>query len=38
MVHQWLHAQPKTSYHDGIKQLVGRWEKCVKKQGDYIEK
>jgi hypothetical protein len=25
-VHQWLRAQPKTFYYDGIKQLVGRWE------------
>jgi histone-lysine N-methyltransferase SETMAR len=37
-VHQWLRAQPKTFYYDGIKQLVGRWEKCVEKQGDYVEK
>jgi histone-lysine N-methyltransferase SETMAR len=28
-VHQWLHAQPKTLYYDGIKKLVGCWEKCV---------
>jgi histone-lysine N-methyltransferase SETMAR len=37
-VHQRLRAQPKTFYYDGIKQLVGRWEKCVKKQDDYVEK
>jgi hypothetical protein len=37
-VHQWLRAQPKTFYYDGIKQLVGSWEKCVEKQGDYVEK
>jgi histone-lysine N-methyltransferase SETMAR len=37
-VHQWLRAQPKTFHYDCIKQLVGRWEKCVEKQGDYIEK
>jgi len=37
-VHQWLHAQPKTFFADGIKKLVGRWEKCITKQGDYIEK
>jgi histone-lysine N-methyltransferase SETMAR len=29
MVHQWLCAQPKTVYYDGIIQLVGHWEKCV---------
>jgi len=38
VVHQWLRAQPKTFFADGIKKLVGRWEKCIKKQGDYIEK
>jgi histone-lysine N-methyltransferase SETMAR len=32
-VQQWLHAQPKTFYYDGIKKLIGRWEKCVEKQG-----
>ena len=37
-VHQWLRAQPKTFFSDGIKKLVGRWEKCIAKQGDYIEK
>ena len=36
-VHQWLRAQPKTFFADGIKMLVGRWEKCIEKQGDYIE-
>jgi hypothetical protein len=37
-VHQWLRAQPKTFFADGIKKLVGRWEKCIAKQGDYMEK
>ena len=37
-VHQWLRAQPKTFFSDGIKKLVGRWEKCITKQGDYVEK
>jgi hypothetical protein len=37
-VHQWLLAQPKTFFSDGIKKLVGRWEKCMAKQGDYLEK
>jgi len=38
-VYQWLCAQPKTFFADGIKMLVGRWEKCIaKQQGDYIEK
>ena len=37
-VRQWLRTQPKTFFADGIKKLVGRWEKCITKQGDYIEK
>jgi len=37
-VHQWLCAQPKTFFVDGTKKLVGCWEKCITKQGDYIEK
>ena len=37
-VHQWLRAQRKTFFADGIKKLVGRWEKCIAKQDDYIEK
>ena len=37
-VHQWLRTQPKTFFSDGIKKLVGCWEKCITKQGDYIEK
>jgi hypothetical protein len=37
-VHQWLRAQPKPFYYDGIKQLVGRWEKYVERFGDYVEK
>jgi len=37
-VHQRLRAQPKTYFADGIKKLVGRWEKCIAKLGDYIEK
>ena len=37
-VHQWLRTQLKTFFADGIKKLVGLWEKCIAKQGDYIEK
>jgi hypothetical protein len=37
-VGQWLHAEPKAVYYGGIKKLVGHWEKCVEKQGDFIEK
>jgi hypothetical protein len=37
-VHQWLRAQPNTFFAGGIKKLVRRWEKCIAKQGDCIEK
>jgi len=37
-VHQWLRTQAKTFFADGIKKLVGRWEKFIAKQGDYKEK
>jgi len=37
-MHQWLRAQPKTFFSNGIKKFVRRWEKCIAKQGDYIEK
>jgi len=37
-VHQWLYTQPKTFFADDIKKFVGCWEKCIAKQGDYIEK
>jgi hypothetical protein len=29
-VHQWLRAQQKTFYYDGIKKLVGCWENELK--------
>jgi len=32
-VHQWLRTQPKTFFADGIKKLVGRWEKMNRKAG-----
>jgi len=32
-VHQWLRAQPKTFFADGIKKLVGRWGKMHRKAG-----
>jgi hypothetical protein len=37
-MHQWLRAQPKIFYYDGIKKSVGCWQKCVEKQNDYVEK
>ena len=37
-VRQWLRAQPKKLFADGVKKFVGRWEKCITKQGDCIKK
>jgi hypothetical protein len=34
----WLKATPKNFFLEGICKLVGRWTKCVAKQGDYVEK
>jgi hypothetical protein len=37
-VHIWLRDQPKTLFVEGIRNLVGRWTKCIEKEGDYVEK
>jgi histone-lysine N-methyltransferase SETMAR len=37
-VHSWLKGQPKTFFSDGIKKLVQRYEKCIQKEGGYVEK
>ena len=37
-VRAWLAAQPKTFFSEGIKKLVQRWNKCIEKQGDCVEK
>jgi hypothetical protein len=37
-VHEWLAAQPKTFFSEGIQKLLECWNKCIAKQGDYIEK
>jgi len=34
----WLKATSKSFFLEGIRKLVGRWTKCVAKQGDYVEK
>lgn len=36
-VHKWLREKPKTLLQ-GIRKLVDRRNKCVEKEGDYIEK
>lgn len=37
-VHKWLNNQPETFFSTGIRQLVSRWETCIEKQGDFVEK
>jgi hypothetical protein len=37
-VHAWLASQLKTFFSKSIRKLVQRRTKCVKKQGDYVEK
>jgi len=38
VVHEWLAAQPKTFFSEGIQKLLERWNKCIAKHGDYVEK
>lgn len=37
-VRNWLQTRPDSFYLEGIKKLPIRWEKCVYKSGDYVEK
>jgi hypothetical protein len=37
-VQNWLKTQPKTFFSDVIEKLVKRWNRCVKVEGDYVEK
>jgi hypothetical protein len=37
-VHEWLAAQTKTFFSVGIQKLLERWNKCIEKHGDYVEK
>ena len=37
-VHEWLAARPKTFFSEGIQKLLERWNKCIAKHGEYIEK
>jgi len=37
-VRNWFRTQPSEFYSAGIKNLVGRWNKCIEKEGDYTEK
>jgi hypothetical protein len=37
-VHEWLAAQSKIFVSTGIQKLAERWNKCIEKHGDYVEK
>ena len=37
-VHQWLRSQPKDFFSRGIHALPKRWNTCMERNGDYIEK
>ena len=37
-VSNWLRTQSKEFYDKGIDNLISRWNKCVAKEGDYVEK
>ena len=36
-VHEWLAAQPKTFFSEGIQKLLECWNKCIAKHGGYVE-
>ena len=35
---QWLHSQPKDFFSRGIHALPKRWNTCMERNGDYVEK
>ena len=37
-VRQWSREQSPEFFADGIRQLVRRWQPCVDRDGDYVEK
>lgn len=37
-VQTWLKAQAATFYEEGIEKLIPRYEKCLNRNGDYVEK
>jgi len=37
-VRNWLVTQLQSFYEQGINKLPNRWEKCVEREGDYVEK
>jgi len=37
-VHEWLRSQPKYFFCRGIHALPKRWNTCMVRNGDYVEK
>jgi len=37
-VYEWLHSQPKDFFSRGIHALPKRWNTCMERNGDYVEK
>jgi len=37
-VHEWLRSQPKYFFYRGIHALPKRWNTCIARTGDYVEK
>jgi hypothetical protein len=37
-VHEWLRFQPKDVFSRGIPALLKRWNTCMERNGDYVEK
>jgi len=37
-VHEWLHSQQKDFFTRGIHALLKRWNTCMGRNGDYVEK
>ena len=37
-VSNWLRTQSTEFYAKGIDNLISRWNKCVAKEGNYVEK
>ena len=37
-VMSWIKQRTPELFIDGMRKLVLRWEKCIERQGDYVEK
>jgi hypothetical protein len=37
-VHEWLRSQPKQFFYRGIHALPKRWNTCIARIGDYVQK